>query len=158
MRRILTGLFRAFGDRPAVFWFPCGGAAPCSGLKPEALGFFTMEKIHVRCGFCIMAAGAAAGIRDMRRPLPTAGRDSARCGRRHLQDLVPAVAVKGGGGTCRIRNMQFHLSVRCVLVIFGHLNRSCPHLGYESVVRLQESCSGGCRHNLRPRCVPGAGR
>ena len=173
MRRILTGLFRAFGDRPAGFWFPCGGAVPCSGLKPEALGFFTMEKIHVRYGFFIMAAGAAAGIRDMRRPsrprggiLRAAGGSpvtacGGRCaagGRRHLQDLVPAVAVKGGGGTCLIRNMQFHLSVRCVLVIFGHLNRSCPHLGYESVVRLQESCSGGCRHNLRPRCVPGAGR
>lgn len=174
MRRILTGLFRAFGDRPAGFWFPCGGAVPCSGLKPEALGFFTMEKIHVRYGFCIMAAGAAAGFwfpcgatsrprggilrAAGGSPVTACGGRCAAGGRRHLQDLVPAVAVKGGGGTCRIRNMQFHLSVRCVLVIFGHLNRSCPHLGYESVVRLQESCSGGCRHNLRPRCVPGAGR
>lgn len=73
MRRILTGLFRAFGDRPAGFRFPCGGAAPCSGLKPEALGFFTMEKIHVRCGFCIMAAGAAAGFWFHAAPPPDRG-------------------------------------------------------------------------------------
>lgn len=103
MRRILTGLFRAFGDRPAGFWFPCGGAAPCSGLKPEALGFFTMEKIHVRYGFCIMTAGAAAGIRDMRRPLPTAGRDSARCGRKSRDGVRRAgVARRAAVGICRI--------------------------------------------------------
>lgn len=134
MRRILTGLFRAFGDRPAGFWFPCGGAVPCSGLKPEALGFFTMEKIHVRCGFCIMAAGAAAGFwfpcgapSRPRGGIPRAAGGSpvtacgGRCaagGRRHLQDLVPAVAVKGGGRD--VPNPKYAISFVCA-VRFGYL-------------------------------------
>lgn len=133
MRRILTGLFRAFGDRPAGFWFPCVGAAPCSGLKPEALGFFTMEKIPVRYGFCIMAAGAAAGIRDMRRPLPTAGRDSARCGRKSRDGVRRALrggraSALAGSRACRggkrgrrdVPNPKYAISFVCA-VRFGYL-------------------------------------